>query len=93
MDYSVFGYFAVLCISSGMLFGIVPALRSSKFDLNEVLKEGARSVGRHRGGRLSAVLVVMQFALTLVLPQAPGSSSIRCCSPSPPTGLYPETSC
>ena len=36
-------------------------------DLNEVLKEGARSVGRRRGGRLSAVLVVMQFALTLVL--------------------------
>ena len=45
MDYSVFGYFAVLCIASGILFGIVPALRSSKFDLNEVLKEGARSVG------------------------------------------------
>jgi putative ABC transport system permease protein len=67
MDYSVFGYFAVLCIASGMLFGIVPALRSSKFELNEVLKEGARSVGRHRGGRLSAVLVVVQFALTLVL--------------------------
>jgi predicted permease len=67
MDYSVFGYFAVLCIASGMLFGIVPALRSSQFDLNDVLKEGARSVGRHRGGRLSAVLVVLQFALTLVL--------------------------
>ena len=67
MDYSVFGYFAVLCIASGVLFGIVPALRSSKFDLNEVLKEGARSVGRHRGGRLSTVLVVLQLALTLVL--------------------------
>ncbi len=67
MDYSVFGYFAVVCIGSGMLFGIVPALRSSKFDLNEVMKEGARSVGRRRGGRLSAVLVVLQFALTLVL--------------------------
>jgi len=67
MDYSVFGYFAVLCIASGMLFGIVPALRPSKFDLNEVLKEGARSVGRHRGGQFSAVMVVLQFALTLVL--------------------------
>jgi predicted permease len=67
MDYSVFAYFAVLCIASGVLFGIVPALRSSKFDLNEVLKDGARSVGGHRGGRLSAVLVVLQLALTLVL--------------------------
>ena len=67
MDYSVFGYFAVLCIASGILFGIAPAVRSSKIDLNEVLKEGARSVGRHRGGYFSAVLVVLQFALTLVL--------------------------
>ena len=32
-----------------------------------MLKEGARSVGKHRGGRFSAVLVVFQFALTLVL--------------------------
>jgi predicted permease len=67
MDYSVFGYFAALCIASGILFGIAPALRSSKVNLNEVLKEGARSVGRHSGGRLSSILVVLQFALTLVL--------------------------
>ena len=32
-----------------------------------VLKEGARSVGHHREGWLSATLVVFQFALTLVL--------------------------
>jgi putative ABC transport system permease protein len=67
IDYSVFGYFAALCILSGLLFGIAPALRSSRPDLNGVLKEGARSVGRHRDGWLSATLVVFQFALTLVL--------------------------
>ena len=67
MDYSVFGYFAALCIFSGVLFGIAPALRASRPDLNQVLQEGARSIGHHRGGRLAAVLVVFQFALTLVL--------------------------
>lgn len=67
MDYSVFGYFAVLCIFSGILFGIAPALRASRPDLNQVLQEGARSIGRHRGAKLAAVLVVFQFALTLVL--------------------------
>ncbi|HEV2326265.1 MAG TPA: ABC transporter permease [Terracidiphilus sp.] len=67
MDYSVFGYFAALCILSGLLFGIAPALRSSKPDLIEVLKEGAHSVGRRRGGWLSGGLVVFQFALTVVL--------------------------
>jgi len=67
MDFTVFGYFAALCIVSGLLFGIAPALRSSKPDLAGVLKEGARSVGKRRGGWLSAGLVVFQFALTLVL--------------------------
>ena len=67
MDFTVFGYFAALCIVSGLLFGIAPALRSSKPDLAGVLKEGAHSVGRRRGGWLSAGLVVFQFALTLVL--------------------------
>ena len=67
MDFTVFGYFAALCILSGLLFGIAPALRSSKPDLAGVLKEGAHSVGRSRGGWITAALVVFQFALTLVL--------------------------
>ena len=67
MDYAVFGYFAALCVVSGLLFGIMPALRSSRVSLNEVLKEGARSAGTHRGGWFSAALVVLQFALTFVL--------------------------
>lgn len=67
MNYTVFGYFAGLCILSGLLFGLAPALRASRADLNEVLKEGARSVGNHREGWLTAGLVVFQFALTLVL--------------------------
>ena len=67
MDYQVFGYFAILCILSGLLFGLAPAIRSSRPDLNQMLQEGGRSVGRLRGGKLSALLVVFQFALTLVL--------------------------
>jgi len=67
MNYSVFGYCAGLCIFSGLLFGIAPTLRSSHPDLMGILKEGSRSVGRHRGGWLSATLVIFQFALTLVL--------------------------
>jgi predicted permease len=67
MDFTVFGYFAVLCILSGLLFGLAPAVRSSRPDLNATLQEGGRSVGRHRGGAFTALLVVFQFALTLVL--------------------------
>jgi predicted permease len=67
MNYAVFGYFAALCIFSGLLFGTAPALRFSRVDVNEVLKDGARSAGKFRGGKLAGVLVVFQFALTLVL--------------------------
>ncbi|HTJ29763.1 MAG TPA: ABC transporter permease, partial [Acidobacteriaceae bacterium] len=67
MNYTVFGYFAALCILSGLVFGMVPAVRSSRVELNEVLKDGARSVSGSRSGKFSAVLVVLQFALTLVL--------------------------
>jgi predicted permease len=67
MNYTVFGYFAALCIVSGLLFGTAPALRFSRVDVNEVLKDGARSAGRHRGARLAGLLVIFQFALTLVL--------------------------
>ncbi|HVZ82598.1 MAG TPA: ABC transporter permease [Terracidiphilus sp.] len=67
MDYTVFGYFTGLCILSGLLFGIAPALRFSRPNLNQILGEGARSIGRHRGGTLAAILVIFQFALTLVL--------------------------
>src|SRR5579862_4446605 len=67
MNYTVFAYFAALCILSGLLFGIAPALRSSKPQIVDVLKQGAHSVGRPRGGWLSGALVVFQFALTLVL--------------------------
>ncbi len=67
MDYSVFAYFAGLCVFSGLLFGLAPALRSSRVDLNNTLKEGIRSAGTRRGGRLAGLLVIGQFALTLVL--------------------------
>jgi len=67
MDYTVFGYFAALCILTGLLFGTLPAWRASRPNLNQVLQEGGRGVGYHRDGKLAGVLVVFQFALTLVL--------------------------
>ena len=67
MDYRVFAFFAVVCIGAGLIFGLVPALRASRVDLNSTLKEGSRAAGIQGGGRLSGVLVVFQVAATLVL--------------------------
>lgn len=67
MDYAVFGYFAAISVLSGIAFGLVPALRSTRGHLNPVLKDGTASAGHRRSGRLTGALVVFQFALTLVL--------------------------
>jgi len=72
MNYTVFAYFAAICILCGLLFGLAPALRASRVDLNSALKDGGQSAGTHRGGALSGILVVFQFALTLVLLTAAG---------------------
>jgi predicted permease len=67
MDYRVFFYFALVCVASALLFGLVPALRSARVDVNSALKDGSRSMGTRQGGKLSSLLVVFQFGLTLVL--------------------------
>ncbi len=67
MDYVAFGYFAAISLLSGVVFGLVPALRASRVDLNTALKDDSPGGGSHRGNRLTAALVVLQFALTVVL--------------------------
>ncbi|MEO6005856.1 MAG: ABC transporter permease [Opitutus sp.] len=67
MDYVVFAYFGAISIFTGIVFGLLPALRASRVDLNSALKDGTPSGGSQRGGRITATLVVIQFALTVVL--------------------------
>ena len=68
MDARVFGFFAIVCIATGILFGLAPALHISKTNVNEILKEGGRSgSGGLRARRWTAALIVAQLALTLVL--------------------------
>jgi len=66
MDWRAFAYFAALSVLSGILFGLVPALRASRVDLNAAMKDGTPGGGSHRG-RLTGALVIFQFALTVVL--------------------------
>ena len=68
MDYRGFAYLAAVSLGTGILFGLVPALRLSKLDVNSSLKDGSRgSSGGKRGKYLSAVLVVAEMSLAVVL--------------------------
>jgi predicted permease len=53
-------------VLAGILFGLAPALKTSRADLQETLKEGGRGLSgaRHRAQR---VFVVVEMALALVL--------------------------
>ncbi len=52
---------------TAVVFGLAPAWQSSRAELSESLKEGARASGGGRGGRLRSGLVVAEVALSLVL--------------------------
>jgi putative ABC transport system permease protein len=68
MDYVVFGYLAAVCVVTGILFGIVPALQVSRTNVNDIIKEGGRgSAGNRRAFWMSGTMVVVELALTIVL--------------------------
>jgi putative ABC transport system permease protein len=72
-DWRVFGYIAVVALGAGIAVGLIPSLRASRTDLNEVLREGGRSQADSRGRqRVRSLLVVAQVAVSLVVLVAAG---------------------
>ena len=68
MDGTVFAFITAVCLATGVIFGLAPALHVSKTDVNEVLKEGGRGgTGGLRARRWTRTLIIAELALTLVL--------------------------
>jgi predicted permease len=68
MDAPVLAFTVLVALGGGILFGLLPALRASRPDVGEVLKESGRGTGRSAvGGTMRAALVVSQVSLSLVL--------------------------
>src|SRR6266480_2756247 len=68
IDLVVLGVTLAICVDTGIIFGLVPGLASSRPELTEALKEGGRgsTVGTRRN-RLRNGLVIAEVALALVL--------------------------
>jgi putative ABC transport system permease protein len=68
VDWRVVAFTAVVSVLTGVLFGLIPALQSSRADLNASLKDStgrSGSVFRHNKAR--SLLVVVEVAMALLL--------------------------
>ncbi len=66
IDLRVLGFTLVITLLTGLIFGVVPALQTSRVDLNDTLKEGGRGNSGVRS-RLRSLLVVAEIAMSLIL--------------------------
>jgi predicted permease len=67
-DGTVFLYTMAVALLTAVIFGLLPAFRSLRFDLTPALKsEGLLSAGQRGSGRLQNGLIAVQVAVSLVL--------------------------
>ncbi len=66
IDWRVLAFTFLLALATGIVFGLAPALRSSKLELVQALKDEA-SVAGFRRSRLRSALVIAQVSVCLVL--------------------------
>ena len=67
MDWTVLLYVAAVTSATGVLFGVAPALQSSRRDVTHGLKDGARGSAAAGGRRLRRALIAAEVALALML--------------------------
>ena len=71
MDFGVLAFTLGISILTGIVFGLAPALRASRVDLNSALKAGGRSSSsgglRVRRDKLRGALVIAELAISLTL--------------------------
>jgi predicted permease len=74
LNWPLLAFTFALSVLTGLVFGLAPALQSTRIDVTPALKEARASAPTSRGGRigLGQALIVAQVAMSLVLAVAAG---------------------
>ena len=68
LDWRILVFLFGISLATGLLFGLFPALRVSRFDVNAVLKESSgRSGTGFKHSRVRGLLVISEIALAVIL--------------------------
>ncbi len=66
-DWKVFAFTAAISLVTGLLFGVAPALQSTRVSVNASLKDNAASATKRRKGLAGKAIVVFQISLSVLL--------------------------
>ena len=66
-DWKIFAFTAGISILTGLLFGLAPALQSTRVNVNTGLKDSANTVTKRRKGVTGKAIVVFQVSLSMLL--------------------------
>jgi putative ABC transport system permease protein len=67
LDGPVLAFTTMLTVLTVMLFGVAPAIRSARIDLQHAVRDAWRATRAPSGRRLADAFVVIQFALSVIL--------------------------
>lgn len=67
VDWRVLGFTSAVALATGIVFGLAPALRSTRLNLTAEFQGGVRTLGAGSRSALAKSLMVVQVALSLVL--------------------------
>jgi putative ABC transport system permease protein len=67
LSYRVLGFNLLISLLSGIVFGLAPAWRFSRVELQETLKDSSATSSESEGKRLRSALVVAEVALSVAL--------------------------
>lgn len=67
LDWHILGFAAAISILTGLLFGVLPAMKATRVQVSSGLKDSAQTATHRRKGLTGRAVVVLQIALSMLL--------------------------